>query len=452
MSLQIWPGRSPSNLALPSLLAIALSVVPSLAQAAQPPSTEAPPPRQISANPPLAHSGGPLSLEQLLDLAREHNPEMRIAYARAAAARGQLIQAGLYPNPTFIWEADDLGHRPRAAGTQGPIIAQEFITAKKLQLAQAAAGYGVAAADWHAVTRWYDLTTRVRIAYFNVLTAQREVRTLVEIVRITEEGLDAAEKLLKAGTGTKPDVLRAQVELKKTRLDLAVARQRVLASWRILASAIGLPTVAETSLMGMLESEPPTFLWEPARATLLMRSSEVQEAQALAMQADWRLRRAHAEVVPNFQLSVRPFYSFPDRTTQVKVEAGAALPIFNRNQGNIMAARADLARTQAEVQQVELRLAERLAQALQRYDIARRQVEAYQKEILPDARESLRLVTVGYKGGDAKYDYTAVLQQQRILVDAQLASVQALGELWRAVSEIAGLLQLDDISGAAPPK
>ena len=57
------------------------------------------------------------------------------------------------------------------------------------------------------------------------------------------------------------------------------------------------------------------------------------------------------------------------------------------------------------------------------------------------ARESLRLVRLGFDRSDPKYDYTAVLQAQQVLAQAQLTQVQARGELWRALSEIAALLQ-----------
>ena len=61
------------------------------------------------------------------------------------AARGRLIQAGLYPNPTFVWEAEDVGSADKAAGKQGPFLGQEFITCHKRKIAQAAAAHGVGA-------------------------------------------------------------------------------------------------------------------------------------------------------------------------------------------------------------------------------------------------------------------------------------------------------------------
>ncbi|MCI0356488.1 MAG: TolC family protein, partial [Acidobacteria bacterium] len=159
------------------------------------------------------------------------------------------------------------------------------------------------------------------------------------------------------------------------------------------------------------------------------------------VQARQELQRAWVETVPDLHLRVRPFYAFPDEDQRLLVEAGITLPLFNKNEGNIVAAQAGLARAAARVRQVQLRLTERLTGAFQRYEIARRQVETYDKEVLPNARESLRLVRLGWEKNDPKLDYNSVLLAQRTLVEARLSYVQALGELWRASSEIMELLQ-----------
>src|SRR5262245_3208199 len=49
-----------------------------------------------------------LSLVQLLSLAAETHPDLAIAYAHSEAARGRLIQAGLYPNPVVTVGSDEI--------------------------------------------------------------------------------------------------------------------------------------------------------------------------------------------------------------------------------------------------------------------------------------------------------------------------------------------------------
>lgn len=404
---------------------------------------QAPSPRLAQLGLPVLQ---PLTLPRLLELTTAHNPELAVVRARAEAARGKLIQSGLYLNPTVSLRSDEMGNPNGAGGFLAVTVTQEFVTAGKLKLAKAAAAQGVAAADWDAVTRWYDVATRVRLAYVDALTTQLEVRANKELVAIASEGLAVAVKLEKAGAGSQPDVLRARVELEQNQMRLAVSERRAEAARRQLAVAVGVAELPPDELEGNLEVVVPEFAWRPLVETVLVRSSEVQAAQALHAQAERLLARARAEACPNFYIQVRPIYSFPDQTPEVMAEVGGPFPIYNRNQGNIAAARADVARTVAEVRQVELALTARLNLAFQRYQSARQQATAYETAILRHAQESLRLVRLGYERGEAKYDYTAVLQAQLTLTQARLVYVQALGEVWRAVSEIGGLLQVDELS------
>jgi cobalt-zinc-cadmium efflux system outer membrane protein len=394
----------------------------------------------------------PLSLAQLIDLAARNNPELVIARGRADAARGQLLQAGFYPNPVVTPGIEELGNKGGPAGIPGVNISQEIVTAGKLRLAQAAAAHGVEAADWQATTRWFEIVTRVRLAYYEMLTSQQEVSTSQEAVRIAQEGFDAISKLEQGGLKAKPDVLRARVELDQNRIRLGQAQQRAEAAGKLLASAIGLTALPSGRLADGLDAPVPVYVYKTALESILIGSSEVQAAQAEVRQAEQLLYRARAERVPNVRLTVRPGYSDPDKSALVLVEAGADLPLFNRNQGNITTAAANLARLAAEARLVELHLTERLTSAFQRYTSSRQSLEAYAKDILPNAREALRLVRLGYERGDAKYDYTAVLEAQRTLLQAQFAHVQARGELWHAVSEIEGLLQNDGGAAAGPTR
>jgi cobalt-zinc-cadmium efflux system outer membrane protein len=397
---------------------------------------------------------GQLTLERLLELAVRNHPDVGAAQARALAARGRLVQAGLYPNPQVNYLGDEIGNRNNAAGFEGAQITQNIVTAHKLPLARAAAARGVEAADWQALTQWHNVRTRVRLAYHELLSAGSAVEANRALLDVAQQGLDAAEKLLKGGTGTQPDVLRARAARDQAEVAVEVARRRLEAATRLLATAVGLQDLpafpqpgkdgtAKPVVVGKLDRPAPVFDWEPLRGAVLERSSEVQEARAMVLQAEKLLERARADVCPDIFVLVRPTYFLEQRTTVAQVQLGATLPLFNRNQGNILAAEAEVARTRAEVGRIELSLVERLAASYQRYQAARRQVASYRDQVLPAAEESLRLIEVGYERGDPKYDYTALLQAQQTLVTARLGLVQALSELWRGVSEILGLLQVD---------
>ena len=124
------------------------------------------------------------------------------------------------------------------------------------------------------------------------------------------------------------------------------------------------------------------------------------------------------------------------------VEAGVNLPLFNRNQGNIMSAMAEVARTDAELRQIESRLAERLAESYRRFENAKRQSEILEKAV-KDAEESLKLVREGNVLDRKVARYMDVLDALRLLSQVRLELVEMQGEVWKAKSEIEGILQTE---------
>ena len=391
----------------------------------------------------------PTNLDELMALAVLHHPDLQAARARVEVAQGKMIQAGLYPNPVIGPRFTEIGESANATGQAGAIFTQQIITANKLGLAKAAGALGVEAADWQAFTKWYDVLTRVRLSYFELLTALREQETTQEIVRVSEEAFKAAKTLEKKGAGNRPDILRANVELEQNRLKTEIAQRRVEAARQNLITALGRPAVALQQLEKNshdLERSAPAYEWTAMLECMRATSTELQEARALVAQQERLLDKARADATPNIETLFIPYYDSPTREMRYQAYVAAQLPIFNRNQGNILAARADVARAQAEERQLELRLTDRLTAAFQRYQAAGQQVDAYRKTIIPEARESLKLIEAGYRLGDPKYDYTAVLQAQQVLFQAQLSQTQAMGELWRGVAEIGNILQQADLS------
>jgi len=127
---------------------------------------------------------------------------------------------------------------------------------------------------------------------------------------------------------------------------------------------------------------------------------------------------------------------------QVMVE----VPIFNRNQGNIRSARADIATSRATLREVEIDLAAQTAQVINIYRQAQRLVDWYEEYILPKARETLQITQQLYARGEVTF--LNLLEAQRILTQTELAFVEAQAERWNGAVQIADLLQLEEF----PPR
>lgn len=407
-------------------------------------AAEAAPASQTSDHSPIARisfTTRALTLQDLLDQAVQNHPDLALAQGRVQEARGLMIQAGLYPNPLVAINSDNVGDNRNHWGEPGFTVTQEIVTAGKLKIARAAAAAGVQAADWEAVTRWFEVVTRVRRAYTDLLAAQRLEKTANDIAQVAQSSQEAAEKLFKAGAGNKPDVLRAEAELEQARVQQIVAKRSAEAARKLLAASVGVAALPNLELAGDLESTVPVYGWQSTQALVLANSSEIHAALARVGQAQALVQRAAVQKIPNLEFQVNPTHSLPENDTRVFLNVGAAVPVFNRNQGNLLAEQARLAQAQAEVQRVELSLSERLANAFQQYQVALGQTEAYRDRILPKARESLNLVQAGYKQGDAKYNYTVLFQAQQVLFQAELSYVQSLRDLWRAIADLDALRQ-----------
>ena len=382
-----------------------------------------------------------LSLARAIGIALERHPELAAANAQISASQGNALQAGLYPNPLVGYIGEQIGSRGNAGGQQGPYISQEFVTGGKLEVSQSAALDALTGTQWQAITKRFELEAKVRAAFYEVLTAEREVKENEAIVKIAQENLDASQKIEKAGRGGQPDVLRARVEYETNLNKLIAAKQRFEASWPLLANIIGKPGAKSVSLEGNLEHGRPDYQLATIQETVLSKNSELMQAQAGISEAEKLITRSRLENIPNLDLKVQPLYDYTESVGQVSFEVDMRVPIWNKNQGNIQAAEAELGRRVSELQAVKLRLSDRVIGAHQRFATARDQATKFEKELLPQAREALRLTKAAFESGDARYDYTALLDAQRTLAQARLSYVQTLGELWKASAEIEGFLQ-----------
>lgn len=376
-------------------------------------------------------------LNDLLALAQARNPDVAAAAARVGEARGRMVQAGLYPNPTVGYSGNQINDGPGTAGQQGGYVAQEFVTAGKLRIATAAARAGVGAADWHAASKWFDTAARVRTAYVEAVTARAVLRETEQTAALFAAGLDRTEKLAAGGKAEAYDVTRLRVETTQIGNRVGAARQRVAAADRLLAVAVGvdrLPRVIEADL-------PPAVAlpgYDEAVA-LVGRSSFVLAAAAEAEQARGELRAAEVRPVPNVHTMTTVAHDYTTREAMASVQLGVALPVFDRNRGNIAAAQARVVAAEAGVEQARLRATERLAAAYQRYENARRQLELYRTRVLPDAAAALEQIDRVYAARGERFFDT--LDARRVLTQARIDYAQSLGDLWAAAAEVEAVAQ-----------
>lgn len=383
-----------------------------------------------------------ISLAQFETMAERSNPTLAQAAARIEAARGEAVQAGLYPNPRTGYLASEINDE-KQAGQQGGFVGQEVVTNGKLKLSRQVAEQAIRQAQCAWAAQHARVVNDVRRAFYDVLVAQRTVELTNQLVRVGQEGVRAADALLKAKEASRFDGLQARIEFDSAQITAEKARNRYAAAWRNLAIVIGVPDMPPAPLLGELQDGLAQLTWEGELCRMLNESPALAEIRWGVARAEAALNRQIAERVPNVDLQVVAQYDNATRDSIAGVQAGVALPVFNRNQGNIRRAQAEVAAARADAQRADLELRQRLAVAFEQYQNARFQVERYAAQILPNAQTSLDLVTRGYRQG--QIDYITLLTSQRTFFQVNLAYVEAVRDLRNATVVIDGNLLTDSL-------
>jgi cobalt-zinc-cadmium efflux system outer membrane protein len=386
---------------------------------------------------PLSPIPAGLTLDDLEAIAGESNPALVQAAMAVRAAEGRCVQAGLYPNPDLTYIGDEIGNGG-TQGLQGAGFIQEIVTANKRQLNQATVSYEVEQARYAWETQRLRIINDVRIGYYSVLLAQKTVEVNEHLVRIGDEGLQTTEKLRAAKAVSLADVLQARIEAQRAHLSLNQAGNRHRSAWRQLTSVLGRPDMEPEPLVGDVEADLPDLNWDDALQHLLTCSPELAQAWAGVERARSNVSLQCAGRRPNFAIAAAAKYDTDNYDTVADIALVVPLPLFNRNQGNILAAQSELTAAENAVRRVELDLRNRLAQVYERYANARRQVESYTGSILPDAKQSLDLISAGYRAGE--FNYLEVLTAQRTNFGVSLDYLNSLGQLRASAVELEGML------------
>jgi cobalt-zinc-cadmium efflux system outer membrane protein len=279
------------------------------------------------------------------------------------------------------------------------------------------------------------------------------VEVRAELARIAHEAVGISEELLNVGQADQPDLLEAQIEADRAEIQHDAARYHQEAVWRVLAAVVGEPDMPLRPLAGNPEEGIPTLDQETLVAALVRDSPEVQAAEAAVRREQAAIRMSLAERLGDITLRAGPSYNY-DTSHGLggwagHIELSFPLPLFNRAQGSIAAARADAEAAQAEVRRLELELRARLATEFLGYARARGVVEKYRSAVIPRAERAYELYLSRFREMAAAYPQ--VLIAQRTLAQVRAEYLDALDDVWRHVVLLEGSLLEGGLADPAEP-
>ena len=409
----------------------------------------------VNAPAPGAANQGGLRLEELEQLALANNPTVGQVQANLRVAAGLARQAALYPNPTVGYYGDEIRGGYLGGGKQGGFVSQTIVLGGKLRAARRVAELDASAIETTGQIQRLRIQNNVRTLFYQVLAAQKLVVVRQNLAKLAADVTQTSRQLGNVGQADRPDILQAEVEQQQANVSLRVAQHNLEATWRVLAAVIGKPNLPLTRLDGDLDAVPD-LNYEEWVATTLRDSPEVKLAQQAVDRGEASLSQAKKAPIPDLQVTGILVQSYePLETTRKPIglqggaQVGVQLPIFNRNQGSIAAAKGEIESAKQELTRIKLQLQRDLASMFRDYDSARLIVQQYKSEMLPRAEQAYRMYQTSYR--QMAGAYPQVLISQRTLFQLEAEYVQALENVWMTSLVIRGFGLMDGLAEPMKP-
>ena len=393
-----------------------------------------------------------MTLRQLQDLADQYNPVLIQARANITSLEGDAIQAGLHPNPIVGYESDTVGSSLNR-DYQGLYFSQTVKTANKLNLARSAANVDVINAQLALRRTRMQTFARVKANYFAVLVAQENVIVTGALVRLADEVYEIQRsRLMTAGeaAGFEPGQLRGLADVAKTQLVLA--RNTYVAAWKALAAHLGLPNMPPMPLAGRADMPVPVVSYEAALRRMLSVHPDMLIGRNMVTRARYALRLEEVTPIPDVVLyftAQKDFTQPGARSTSYNSQVGLPLPIWNRNQGNIISARGDLIQATQQVRRAEMELTSQLANTFNQYSTNRITLQFYADKILPDYARAYRGVYELHQLSPETMGFEGIIVAQINLAQAIATYIATLNLQWSAVADLSYLMQVETLEEMA---
>ena len=389
-----------------------------------------------------------ISLTEARSMALRANPELAAVRQDTAIARGLLRQSGTIRfNPT----ADVLA----GTGSSGiePSLSQEveLFGQRGARKAQARATFARAEGQIQSETR---LTIgAVDRAFFRLSAASRRSSLADDVLSLNQRLTDVAARQLAAGEISRLDYNFAVVELGRSRARALATKREQSNAGLELGRLLGLtPATAIVPVIDTLDDRSPAsglaesidYRAGPLRisvdsltALAFVRRGDLTAASASVREAQAATTVATREALPNLIGRVTSEQGESGRV--IRPGIGVALPLFNRNQGEIQARRSQVVQTELSRQALTLRIHEEIHSAVASYESARNETEILATTVLEPARQNRQLLETAYREGKVGLPVLLLIRNQ--VVDAEL-------EYWSAwLAQREALANLGEATG-----
>jgi len=389
-----------------------------------------------------------LTLQAVLHLVAARNPLLASLDLRREAAQGNIIQAGVRPNPELEAEIEEFGWDAPGFDESGITVSlsQEFELFGQRGARRKVAEVKGQATEFDARVVAFDLYLETRARYYQLAHAQEQYDLSDISIGLAEDIVATIQERINKGAALESELLLARLELQRARLaranaalDIETARISLTSLWDGDSTGIRVVIPAEPEIEAIFDRISESMADSTRELLALDNHRERLKAER---------HLAAAEVKPNLTLSGGYKRSVADRSNSLLFGLALPLPFRNQNRGILHSLDAEIQQIDFERQQARLESTAAIASGVARLRQLNHHHANLDDELLPIAEEAYRTMQTLYQLG--RLPYTSLLEANRALVELKFERndiLLALREQTIALERLGGvILQADEDS------
>lgn len=376
-----------------------------------------------------------LTINELITMALESNPQVLAARDQSKAVKGQLSTARAIPNPEF---EVNTGQQKSATGPLTTGNVSSWSVTQPLDMPYTrfprvnAAEANVRAAEAGRVAFEIEMISKVQQRFYELMRREAELKAAQEDLDLTKQIRDRMQVRYDVGETARFELIRAQTEFLNAQINAESSKLRVEQAKSQLRQAVGHKLPAEYEVVSQipkLETLPPLPV---LLSELQAQSPELQKAKAEVEATESRLSFEQNSRLPKLSFKAQQYNdpNFTDRLYGLVV----SIPIWDFKGGQIAEAEANASRAKNQLNAQSQSLEQQLETAYKLYQMSSYQVKILDQEVVQLAGSARRIAEVSYRYGErGMLEY---LDAQRTFRLARNDLIKARFDLASVVTEI----------------
>jgi cobalt-zinc-cadmium efflux system outer membrane protein len=392
------------------------------------------------------------TLDSIIELALTKNPVVSSAEGHIEQQRGHQTTAGAYPNPTVggntgYGEIRDSGRAGIGPSLDGQSLTEYNVTVGQpvewpsMRAArQRVADLGLATANVGMVETRLNLTSQVKVAFYGLLLAQQDTALARRNLEIVEGVARIVKARVRSGEAPQFESIKAEVEVLKARQQLARAENSVRVNRVVVDTLTGGSLGVSYAIQGEFSGMPKDLHIGGLMARMMDQHPHIQRLLRSVEQSEWKIEFERQLRMPT--VTVNGSYWREIGREAFQGGLSVPMPLWYRRQGEIVSSLGAKRREEAELLRTRNELARAVHQHFQDARTTAELIEVFDKGLLKQAQEALRLAQFSFQQGASSLleVFDAQRVQRQILLDYAQARHDLSVSLARLEQAVGGAL------------